>query len=102
MATTDLHSAYRPYNPQDYVAYQPPPPPPGPPPNSAATPSGLPPPPTGGHRPDADHVSKSSSSSVNIMRSFVDRVGGRFVRLGLVRRRLGSLLYETRFLQLLS
>lgn len=69
MATEDLHSAYRPYNPQDYVAYQPtpPPPPPGPPPNSAATPSGLPPPPTGGHRPDADHVSKSSSSSVNII-----------------------------------
>ncbi|KAJ4396451.1 hypothetical protein N0V93_000670 [Gnomoniopsis smithogilvyi] len=59
MATTDLHSAYRPYNPQEYVAYQPPPPPPGPPPNSAATPSGLPPPPTGGHRPDADHSSQT-------------------------------------------
>lgn len=73
VATTNLNETYRPYNPQDYAAYQPPPPPPppGPPPNSAATPTGMPPPPTGGHRSgpddhDAAHVSSESpSSSIN-------------------------------------
>jgi hypothetical protein len=67
MASTNLHDAYTPYNPQEYQPFPPPPPPPGPPPNSASTPTGMPPPPTGGYRRnDPDHVSSElSDSSVN-------------------------------------